>query len=100
LKRAGFAILDEQVHRTWQLEVDGLMVDASCRADFLVERHKSRYIADVKTGKMAINPVFPATRRQLLEYAHVYRDIDGLLLIDMEHRRVIEVAFPERSDES
>ncbi len=94
LKRAGYTIVEEQVHRQWQLQADGQLVNASCRADFLVSRNKCRYIAEVKTGKIATNPAFPATRRQLLEYAHVYQDVDGLLLVDVQNRRVLEVAFP------
>ncbi len=93
LKCAGYTILEEQVHRRWHFCVNGQAVDASCRADFLVSRGPDRYVAEVKTGKMATNPVFPGTRRQLLEYAHVYQDVTGLLLVDVDKRRVIEIAF-------
>ena len=61
-----------------------------CRADLLVEaRSRSgflrgqRFVAEVKTGERAIDPTHPATRRQLMEYLHVF-EVDGVLLVDRE----------------
>lgn len=92
LERAGYAILDRQVQGSWTIWVDGEAVEASVRADLLVGRGELVYVAEVKTGERAPDPTFPATRRQLLEYLHVFEP-DGLLLVDMEAEEVLEVAF-------
>ncbi|HJN76938.1 MAG TPA: hypothetical protein QGF58_23640 [Myxococcota bacterium] len=92
LGRAGFSILDRQVAGHWTLLVDGEEVEAGVRADLLVGRGGQIYVAEVKTGERAPDPSFPATRRQLLEYLHVFQP-DGLLLVDMERERVLEVEF-------
>ena len=92
LQRAGFTIEERQVTRRWQLWVDGEAVEVSSRADLLVRRRGRRYVAEVKTGGRAWNPGLPATRRQLLEYEHVF-DVHGLILVDMHHRKVRVVSF-------
>ena len=94
LESLGFSILERQVAGSWAFEVDGEPVEASVRADLLVERDDRVYVAEVKTGERAPDPAWPQTRRQLLEYLLVFEP-DGLLLVDMEARQVREVAFPE-----
>ena len=92
LERAGYAILERQVAGSWTLLVDGEELEAAVRADLLVGRAGRIYVAEVKTGSRAPDPTFPATRRQLLEYLHVFEP-DGLLLVDMEQERVLEIEF-------
>jgi hypothetical protein len=99
LAAEGFQILERQVTERWRLEIDGEPYDVHCRADLLVRARSrcrfprgSRFVAEVKTGTRAIDPTHPATRRQLMEYLHVF-DVDGVLLIDMRHRRVHHVQF-------
>ncbi len=93
LERAGYAILERQAARSWRVEVDGEACEASVRADLLVERDGMTFVAEVKTGHLAPNPLYPPTRRQLLEYLFVF-DPDGLLLVDVESGSLREVAFP------
>ncbi len=93
LENQGFAILERQPTRRWRLEVDGEPQEVSCRADLLLERRGTLYVADVKSGGAAPDPRKPATRRQLLEYLLAF-DADGALVVDMERRQVREVAFP------
>lgn len=93
LKRAGYKLLDRQVEASWPVEVDGQVRRAAVRADLLVSRRRRRFVAEVKSGDQAPRPDHPQTRRQLLEYQLAY-DVDGVLLVDMEEGRVIEVAFP------
>ncbi len=94
LERAGYRILAEQVTRAWRFEVDGEETEVHARADFKVQDRKKRvFIAEVKTGAHATNPKTPATRRQLLEYHHAYPEADGLLLVDVDARRLIRVRF-------
>lgn len=93
LARAGFEILDRQVERCWHIEVDGKPWQACVRADLLVRRRGLTYVAEVKTGSQAPDPLLPATRRQLLEYLLIFEP-DGLLLVDVESGDLVEVAFP------
>lgn len=92
LAAAGFTVVDDQVTGEWSYWLDGDEVVVRCRADLLVEGDDGRFIAEVKTGARAIDPTHPATRRQLLEYQLAF-PVDGLLLVDMEERRVVQVAF-------
>lgn len=94
LAQQGYAILDRQLTQTWQLRIDDAWHPVSCRADLLLRRRGRLYVADVKTGGKAPNPRSPATRRQLLEYFLVF-DVDGVLLVDMEQRRIRTVDFPD-----
>jgi hypothetical protein len=96
LAAAGFTVVDHQVMAEWTVWLDGEPVDIRCRADLLVEGDDGRYIAEVKTGSRAIDPTNPATRRQLLEYQLAF-PVEGLLLVDMEERRVVTVAFDLQS---
>ena len=92
LRTAGYAILDRQVARSWAMEVDGEDYEASVRADLLVKKDGQVYVAEVKTGRLAPDPLYPPTRRQLLEYLFVF-DPDGLLVVDVESRSIREVVF-------
>lgn len=93
LQELGYEVVERQVGRAWSFLVDGEPVEAAVRADLLVQRDGALYVAEVKTGTRAPDPSFPATRRQLLEYLMVFEP-DGLLLVDMEQRNVMEVEFP------
>ena len=92
LRKAGYSVVDTQPEHTWLMWIDGQPHEVSLRADFVVERSGRRYVADAKTGAVAPDPTSRGTRRQLLEYRRAY-DVDGVLLVDMEQRRVIEVEF-------
>ena len=98
LKKQGYRVVDRQVVGEWWMEVDGEELEVQVRADFLVKRKRRLYVAEVKTGRMVTDPAFPATRRQLLEYRLVF-DVDGVLLVDAENRRIHRVDFPaDRTD--
>jgi len=94
--RAGFEILERQPHVPWTMWVDGEPVDVAARPDLLLSRDGRTYVADVKTGALAPDPTRPQTRRQLLEYQRVLSP-DGLLLIDVDAGRIVEVAFEEEA---
>lgn len=93
LIRQGYAIVERQVSRSWTVQVDGEPWEAFVRADLLVEKDGRTFVAEVKTGELAPDPLYPPTRRQLLEYFFVF-DPDGLLLVDVEADAILEVAFP------
>lgn len=94
LESLGYDIAERQPTARWEIEIDGELHEVWSRADLLVERDGRWYVADVKSGDEAPDPRRPATRRQLLEY-HFAFDVDGLLLVDMRHREVRTVAFPD-----
>jgi len=93
LRAAGYTVLDDQANLEGCLEVDGRKHTYDVRADFLVARGQQRYVAEVKTGEKAPDPVHSATRRQLLEYRVLY-DVDGVLLVDMEREEIRRVEWP------
>ncbi len=63
-------------------------------ADFIVRRRGRLFAADSKTGRAA-RATDAATRRQLLEYMLAFA-VDGVLLVDPEAGRVVEVVFKQR----
>ena len=82
IERNGYKIIEEQSTIHCSFLVNGEETNYTVRADYVAEKKEKRYVIEVKSGDLAPNPNHSATRRQLLEYAHVYRP-DGLLLADM-----------------
>lgn len=94
LRAAGFELVQAQVGRELSLEVDGVPAPYRVRIDFLVHDRRQRlYVAEVKTGAVASQPLHRPTRRQLLEYQLGFPEASGVLLVDMEQRRVRRVRF-------
>ncbi len=93
LAAEGYRLVEIQARRHWPVSVDRETFHVELRADLLVERDGCLYLAEVKTGRAAPDPLLPATRRQLLEYLLAFQP-DGLLLVDAEAGEIIEVAFP------
>jgi len=94
LEREGYKLLDEQKSIKPTVLVDGTPHKYSVRIDVVATRGGQTYGVEVKSGKKAINPTERSTRRQLLEYAHVYA-FDGLILLDMETPRLMKIEFPD-----
>lgn len=101
LERAGYRVVERQARAWGSVLVDGRSLPFEVRADLLVERVRKHprlprgalLVAEIKTGTLAPDPSHPATRRQLLEYLRVFQP-DGILLVDMNERRVMEIVFP------
>ena len=94
LEDLGYVVVDRQVVALWWIEVDGEEQEVEVRADLLVEDEDgAQFVAEVKTGALAPDPTHAATRRQLLEYAHVFAPL-GVLLVDVEGGEVLRVRFP------
>lgn len=93
LAALGYDIVGRQVRARYGLDVDGDAHDVDLRADYLVAREGQRFVAEVKTGRLAPRLDTPATRRQLLEYRVAF-DVSGVLLVDAEAGAVRTVTFP------
>lgn len=90
----GYRVVARQVPRELVLVVDGIALPYQVRADLLVaSAADERFVAEVKTGSQASDPLHVPTRRQLLEYALAFPDQRGVLLVDMERRRLRRVRF-------
>ncbi len=92
LEAHGYQVLEEQVTGNTGLWVDGTWQPVKVRADLMASRNGKRFVVEVKTGQQAPDPTASATRRQLLEYHHVF-EADGLLLADMEREQLRVIAF-------
>jgi hypothetical protein len=92
LKKHGYTVLGDQVSGQNVFLVDGKEVTSVVRADFRAEKDGKSYIVEVKSGDSAPSPRNSATRRQLLEYEHVFRP-DGLILADMREGTLKSVDF-------
>lgn len=88
----GYHVVARQERALGFVHVDGEEHTFEVRADLVVTREGGRFVAEVKTGATAPDPLHPATRRQLLEYALVF-DLDGVLLVDVGAGTVREVDF-------
>lgn len=93
LRELGYTILGRQVAGSYGVQIDGEPITVGLRADYVVAQGDRRYVAEVKTGRLAPRIDTPATRRQLLEYRVAF-DVDGVLLVDADTRRVRSVVFP------
>jgi hypothetical protein len=92
LERAGFAILARQAAHRWTVRVDGQPIAIDLRADYIVEQGGRRFVAEVKTGRIAPRIDSAATRRQMLEYRCAF-DVDGVLLVDAEASEIHAIEF-------
>jgi hypothetical protein len=99
LEREGYAVQGRQVPGSWTVRADGEPVTFGLRADYLVARQGRRYIAEVKTGRLAPRLSHGPTRRQLLEYSAAF-DVHGVILVDADLQTITHVEvdlFAERS---
>lgn len=93
LRRFGYAIVARQAALSYGVSIDGQPLSVDLRADFVVEKDRLRFVAEVKTGRLAPRIETSATRRQLLEYRVAF-DAAGVLLVDVDAGRVHTVEFP------
>jgi Holliday junction resolvase-like predicted endonuclease len=92
LERHGFTIVEEQASRTGMLVVDGQSCPFEVRADFVVRKGGRTAVIEVKTGAAAAITA-SSTRRQLLEYAAIYR-VDAVYLFDANTDSLYHTHFP------
>lgn len=95
LKDYGYTLEDTQKSTWLSMWVDGDEYTYLVRPDAYASKKDKRYLVEIKTGKKAINPKHSATRRQLLEYYYSFDDVDGILLINAEEKRILHIHFKE-----
>ena len=93
LSRAGYRVVGTEVVADGFIRVDGKEVTYRVRADFIVRRWFRRYVAEVKGGAESAALANRSTRRQLMEYARVFK-VSGVLLVDADAGRIHRVEFP------
>lgn len=93
MRTLGYRVVAVQPEYVWDLTVDGKPARVVLRPDLIVEKDGRRYVADVKTGRYAPDPLSSSTRRQLLEY-YLALKVDGVLVVDIESRRIRHLEFP------
>ena len=77
-------------------QVDKTVQKAKLITDYIVEKGGKTYIVEVKSGKSAITLSDRNTRRQMLEYDFVIPN-DGVILLDMENKKLQLVEFAPRT---
>jgi len=92
LEEHGYSVRDGQVRAEGVFLVDGEPVSYHVRADYLADKDGKSFVVEVKSGDTAPDPKHSATRRQLLEYQHVYQT-DGLILADMREGVLLRIDF-------
>lgn len=96
LESEGYRIVDVQANRIVDVVVDGWPQRVEVVADILAVKGGRHCVIEVKTGDKAVDPLYPPTRRQLLEYRLAFGPCD-LMLLDMEAGEEHFVRFPALS---
>lgn len=92
----GYKIEAYQQEFEYLFKADGEEVKVKLRPDYIVKKNGKRYIAEVKCGETASSLCSRDTRRQLMEY-YFNLDFDGLFLVDMLEKKIIEIEFESRA---
>ncbi|MGB0403451.1 MAG: hypothetical protein ACPGEG_05090 [Salibacteraceae bacterium] len=98
LKKTGYQIHDYQPQLNYEFLADQENVKVNITPDYLVKKDGIVYVVEVKSGEVASNPNYAATRRQLLEYSLVSEH--PLLFVDMETKLIHKIKFPFGSEKS
>lgn len=102
LKSLGYHLLETQKSSWLSMWIDQEEHTYLVRPDAYVQKEGRLYLVEIKTGPQATNPKLAATRRQLLEYYHGFREVEGILLINADLQQVVHVSFdpPKKVKES
>ena len=91
LRKHGFEILSIQDSKNGEFECDGETLQYRVKPDIIASNEDGTWVIEVKTGKSA-NPSHGDTRRQILEYAHLYPD-HKIALFDADHKLFQPIVF-------
>jgi hypothetical protein len=92
LEAEGYKIIELQKRAPVCAIVDGKECKTYIAADALVCKGGRMFVAEIKTGSEAPRVTHAPTRRQLLEYFYIFKP-HGILLVDMEQKKICEVLF-------
>lgn len=95
LKSYGYQLEQTQKSSWLSMWIDGEETTYLVRPDAYACRGNQRYLVEIKTGPQATNPKLCATRRQLLEYYYSFKEVDGILLINADQKKILHVHFEE-----
>lgn len=95
LEESGYTLDEKQTSSKLSMWINGEQFSYLVRPDAFASKENKRYLVEVKTGKQATNPKNTSTRRQLLEYFHGF-DVDGVLLVDADLKKIHQVHFDAR----
>lgn len=98
LQRAGYEITALQPNLEGVAYIDGQRCSYGLRPDGLAVRGSQRYAFEIKTGRVAVNPLYRETRRQILEYFFFF-PIDGILLVDADAGTIQQITFGDEEEE-
>ena len=91
LEQLGFTLEPEYARQNIRVFQDGKPLDMPVRPDLIVSKGGKSYVVNLK-GSEQDQLSYPETRRALLEYYVTYRP-NGILLMDMENRRIHDIRF-------
>lgn len=91
LRNQGFEIVENQVNQEFTYWADGQPRHFRVRPDIMARYQGQRWLIEVKTGKSA-SPDYPATRRQIREYAQLW-PYHRYALFDATQGLFYEVSF-------
>jgi Holliday junction resolvase len=97
LIKKGYNIVENQAIYYHNYIVNGHKKQNKLIVDYIAEKEGKTYIIEVKSGKKAISLDDKNSRRQLLEYDVVIEN-DGVILLDMENKKLQYVQFHSKEE--
>ena len=92
LEHLGFSIENDYAKHTLRVMQDGQPLDLPVRPDIIASKGGKSYVVDIKQKSEFSQLSDPKTRQQLLEYYVTYKP-NGILLMDMENKRIHDIRF-------
>ena len=92
LENLGFSLQPEYMRQNLRILQDGQPLDSPVRPELFVNKGGKSYVVNIKERQALQQLSDPHTRQQLLEYYVTYKP-NGILLMDMENRRIHDIRF-------
>jgi hypothetical protein len=96
LKKKGYEILSSQPSFRLKMYVNDEVLSYHVKPDLIVRQNLHIFAVEIKSGKVAPNPLYRATRRQLMEY-YFGLECDGILLVNAETKEISSIRFNSSS---
>jgi len=95
LIKNGYKIVSHNQNFSYYIKEDDSKIKITIETDYIVYKNNKKYIVEVKSGSESPKITNRNTRRQILEY-YSFIDNDGILLLNMENKRIAEIKFPNK----